>query len=328
MFAGVDAGTKSYRVLWFEKPDNGKFEFLEIPTEKIRKNPKILVELLEEVNADVYSGLSGYGLPVKHFSEIDKWDIKLMTLTLEKEQSVGLRKIINLIAKSELNFYTIPAVIHLDTIPAYRKLFRIDMGTYDKLCTALSVIYNLFNDRIVVVDVGYGYTSFLSIDGGKIVDGFGGTTFLPTYGSSGCIDAEVAYLLGEFKKELIRVGLKDLLGEDAFKVLAENVLKGVKAIEVSIRKAEKVVLAGRFAEKICKTICETIRKPKFEVYYNYKLASAFGAAIISCAIAKKSSKAREVVEKAGIFSAKGTVLDYLPDSFRVVIEKRLKNRKF
>ncbi len=321
VFAGVDAGTKSYKIVWFESPDKLRFE--ELPTENVKKSPKLFVKKLEDLNADVYAGLSGYGLPIKHFSEITEFEIKLMTLTFEKKESVGLRKLVNLISKSELNFYTIPAVIHLNTVPAYRKFFRIDMGTYDKLCTALSIVYDYGMKNMVVVDAGYGYTAFMAIENGCIVDGFGGTSFLPTYRSSGCIDAEVAYLLGKFEKDLIKTGLRNFFEEDvAFKAYIENVLKGVNAIKVSIKDIDNIIVSGRFAKKIGDAT-------NYKIYEKNKFASAFGAAIVACAISKKIRKIRELTERAGVFSAQGTVLDYLPDKVReIVIKKLLKNRKF
>ncbi len=322
MFAGVDAGTKSYRVVCIDKSYS---ETIEIPTAKVRKNPKVLVKTLEELNADVYAGLSGYGLPVKHFSELNDFDVFLMTLTLEREQSVGLRKAISMISSSDLNFYTIPAVIHMQTVPEHRKLFKIDMGTYDKLCTAIAVSHSIKCERMVVAEVGYGYTSFIALKDGKVVDGIGGSSFLPGFGSSGCIDAEVAYLLGDFPKSFTGIGLKDLLEEElATNALAENVLKGIKAIEVSVGKADKVVLSGRMADKVAAKVAS---RAEVEVYGRGKFASALGAAMVAMAIAKPESKVGRFVRDFGIFSAKGTVLDYLPERYRQRIIERFKHSR-
>jgi len=320
----VDAGTKSYRILWFDNtPEN--FEVIEIQTEKVRKKPETLLEVLERVNADVYAGLSGYGIPIKHFSELSDYDIKLMTLTLEKEESMGLRTLVRVIAKSELEFYTIPAVIHLNTIPPYRKIFKIDMGTYDKLCTAFAVSQECDHRKMVIVEIGYGYTSFIAMDDGKIVDGLGGTSFFPSYSSSGCIDAEVAYLLGDFPKNFLRTGLKDMLSpSETSRALIENVLKGIRAMEVSISKTERIILSGRFAvdvaEKLRKNDC------RISLYDEYKNASALGAAMIASAM--KNTKMKELAEKMGITSASGSVLDYMPEKWRAVIERRLRLSSF
>lgn len=327
-FAGVDAGTKSYRILWFDYHKSNQknqagfeYEFTEVPTSKVKRNPAIIIELLEEINADVYAGLSGYGMPVKHFSELTEKDLKLMTLTLEEEQSVGLRELISRITRIDLNFYTIPAIIHLNTVPSYRKIFKIDMGTYDKLCTAFAVCfdYKRCNFRIIIVEVGYGYTSFLAVKDGRVVDGLGGTAFLPSYGSAGCMDAEVAYLIGKFPKKFLRIGIKDVL-KNAVDVLAENVVKGVRAIEVSIDKAEKVVLSGRQSPELIDVLRE--RRLNAELYGKYQIASALGAAMIACAIGKNGTL-KEFARKMGIFSASGSVLDYLPDKWKKVIERRL-----
>lgn len=316
--AGVDAGTKSYRIALIDSKGEHK-ELIEIPTVKIKKDPEILVRKLEEVNADVYSGLSGYGLPVKHFSELSDRDVRLMTLTIEKESSLGLRKLIEIISGKDFEFYTIPAVIHLPSVPDYRKFCRIDMGTYDKLCSALFAMTELEEENFVIAEIGYGYSSVLAVENGKIVDGFGGSSFLPSYNFVGCLDSEVAYLLGEFPKSILKAGLS-VFGDKAIDFLAENVAKGIAAMSVVV-SPEKVFLSGRFAEKIARVIAGKI--PDVDVLDAN--SSSFGAAIVSSAIA--GGKFKKHVENAGIFSAKGCVLDYLPAEIRKRIEVKLFSRK-
>ena len=316
MFAGIDAGTKSYRVAVLDDKCNLEdVKIIEVPTERVKKKPEEFIKLLEDINADVYSGLSGYGLPVKRFSELSERDIRLMTLTLEEESSVGLRKLLKLIPK-EVEFYTIPAVIHLPSVPEHRKFCRIDMGTYDKLCSAITAIV-MGNENFVLAEVGYGYSSFLAVKDGKIVDGFGGSSFLPSYGFVGCLDAEVAYLLGEFSKSLLRTGLKEF-GGGAIEALAENVVKGIAAISTTT-KTERILLSGRFSTS--RILLEKVKSyfPNVEVLGPN--SSAVGAAVISSAIVK--GKFRDVVEKAEVFSAKGCVLDYLPERIKELVERRL-----
>jgi len=342
VFAGIDAGTKSYRIAVLDDScdlydlKNAKItKIIEVPTERVKKRPEEFVKLLKDINADVYSGLSGYGLPVKHFSELSERDIKLMTLTLERNSSVGLRKLLRLIP-GEMEFYTIPAVIHLPSVPEHRKFCRIDMGTYDKLCSAIAAIA-MGNENFVLAEVGYGYSSFLAVRDGKIVDGLGGSSFLPSYGSVGCLDSEIAYLLGEFSKSLLMTGLRELEGRMANRIansldrmsnsvmeaLAENVVKGIAAISTTTQ-AEKVFLSGRFAETLLESVRERVRKllgESMRVKVLSRNSSALGAAAVSSAIA--GGKFRRVVERAEIFSAKGTILDYLPEKIREIVERRL-----
>jgi len=139
---GIDAGTSSFEIFAIE--DDKPLLKRTFSTSEVKKNPEIVLNVLREIDPDVIAGLSGYGLPVKKFSELSDDDVVLMTLNFDRTV-MGVRKLVDLIRKSELGeiTWTIPGIIHLPTIPEYRKLNRIDMGTSDKLCSVALAIHQL-----------------------------------------------------------------------------------------------------------------------------------------------------------------------------------------
>ncbi len=312
--AGIDVGTISYDIVAI---DNGEVVYEEsLRTEDVRRDPYLLVDVIEKCGAKVTAGLSGYGMPVKRFSELDEVDVFLMTLNFEQERSLGLRKIIEIVRERDLDLYTIPGVIHLPTVPDWRKINKIDMGTADKLCSAVLAVYQLSSDfplekqNFVMAEVGY-FNAFIGVRGGRIVDGIGGSSGFPSYGSIGALDSELAYLIGDFPKEMIFCGGIKSFVEEKYpekEVLAEFVLKGLRAVEVSVGKADVCVLSGRFAKDVKKVV---------EEYYDVVILRGFGvgkqsaqgAAIIADAI--NGGKFRGIVDHMKIFDARGTVLDYI-----------------
>lgn len=323
---GVDAGTKTYEIFALEDEEIYAESF---ESKAVREDPKSFVEAVESYEADVYAGLSGYGLPVKKFSQLEERDIFFMTLNLDKEKSLGLRSVIEEIRRRRVNFYTIPAVIHLPSVPAWRKFNRIDIGTSDKLCSAVLAALELSEEveierqNFILAEVGFGFSSFIAVRGGKIVDGIGGTSGFPGYSSLGAIDAELAYLLGNFPKSLIfSGGVREFVeenGGDACEMLGEFVIKGLKAVEVSLGKAEVCFLSGAFAKAIESKVAEVYRTRILRGFGRGK-QSAQGAAVIANAIA--GGEFRQLVEHMEIFSAKGTIFDHLSVGLkRRVLEK-------
>uniref|UniRef100_A0A7C3RBY5 DUF1464 domain-containing protein n=1 Tax=Archaeoglobus fulgidus TaxID=2234 RepID=A0A7C3RBY5_ARCFL len=317
--AGIDPGTGSYDVVAIEK---GKVVYRKkLKTEEVRASPEIVIDAIEESGAEIAAGLSGYGLPVKPFSELDDVDMLLMTLNFELERAIGLRKIIKAVKERNVNLYTIPAVIHLPTVPPWRKMNRIDIGTADKLCSAVLAVAKLSEEEeltklnFILAEVGEGFNAFIAVRNGRIVDGMGGTTSFPGYSSLGAMDAELAYLIGEFPKKLIfRGGIKSFaedwkLGDrDVINILSEFVMKGIKAMEVSV-DADFYVLSGRFAPEMLRKLREGEKEVKLLGGFGKGKQSAQGAAIIANAIA--GGEYKEIVDYMRILEAKGTVLDYI-----------------
>jgi len=321
---GIDAGTKSYEVFWLEDDKPSKLSF---STQEVRKNPQCLIETLEEINPDVAAGLSGYGLPVKPFRELTERDVLLMTLSKDVP-AVGLRGVISILRRRELPIYTIPGVIHLPTVSKWRKLNRIDMGTYDKLCSTVLAVYEFSSDtpleklNFVLVEAGFGFNAFIAVKGGKIVDGIGGTSGFPSYSSLGCMDAELAYLLGNFPKSLLfKGGVSELDASEEEKAewLAELTLRGVRAVDTAV-KADLVAASGRMFKdrNFLRTFCKLASDFGYEVKpvtgFGLAKQSAEGAAIIANGIA--GGEFSNIVEHMEILKAKGTILDYLTPEFK------------
>lgn len=318
--AGIDPGTGSYDVVALE---DGKVAYrASLPTEAVRRNPEELILALEDSGAEIIAGLSGYGLPVKKFSELDEVDVFLMTLNFDRERAIGLRNLVEMIRNRNILLYTIPAVIHLPTVPSWRKMNKIDLGTADKLCSAVLAVTRLSEDEeitrlnFILAEVGEGFNAFIAVKNGRIVDGMGGTTSFPGYTSIGALDAELAYLIGEFPKSMIfSGGVKSFAREwklnesETLDVLAEYVMKGLRAMEVSVNP-DFYVLSGKFAGDLLRRIKDRSgREVMLLRGFGRGKQSAQGAAVIANAIA--GGEYREVVEYMRILEAKGTVLDYI-----------------
>jgi len=302
---GIDAGTKSYGIFIFEE---GKS--YEIDSEVVRSNPEEFIHFLEEIDFEIAAGLSGYGLPVKELSEVDDKDLFYMTLNLDRDSSIGLRKVIKLIKDRKLKIYTIPGVIHLQTVPEHRKINRIDMGTYDKVCSvALSLYRYGLDESFILAELGYGFNAFIAVDRGRIVDGIGGSSGFLGYSSISAIDGELACLLDVTKKTIFSGGLKSYFSDkgEVFnaEIFAEWVLKGIHALRAVV-KTDRVILSGRFARDVLKYVK---RDFDAEILKSRGKASAEGASIIANGLA--GGECREIIERLDLLNARGTIFDYL-----------------
>ena len=98
-----------------------------------------------------------------------------------------------------------PGAIHLPTVPDHRKWNRIDLGTADKVASAalgivdqaerLGIAYD-GDPRSSLLELGGGFSAALAVDGGRIVDGLGGSAGPIGARACGALDAEAAYLIG------------------------------------------------------------------------------------------------------------------------------------
>jgi len=349
--AGIDPGTNSYEIFVME---NGvKRLRKEIKTLKVIENPEIILDVLENSNAQFIAGLSGYGLPVKKFTKLTEEDIFLMSLTKGNRSSVGLRRVLEIVIQNKkLNFFTIPGVIHLPTVPEWRKINKIDMGTADKVCSVVMAMDQLsekmdldFREQdFILLEAGSAFNAFIAVKEGKIVDGIGGTSGFISYRSISSIDAELACLLGKGnlpKSIIFDGGLKSYV-EDMGKDLGrwenveevdddeilswelEYILKGLKAVEVSLNfggeRNPLIVISGSF---FCNKLFKRMFKDRCSYYEIIELAddrgkqskkSGKGAAIIADGIA--GGKYSQLIEKLGIKKAKGTVLDHITSDIK------------
>ncbi len=312
MSIGIDAGTKSYGIYIFETDEHFEFD-----SEKIKQNPAEIVDFLIEINIESGAGLSGYGLPVKRLDSITEKEFFEMTLNFEKEESIGLRKVIELVKMRKLPIFTVPGVIHLQTVPDHRKINRIDMGTYDKVCSVAYILYNYdLEGSFILAELGYGFNAFIAVDKGKIIDGIGGTSGFPSYSSLSSIDGELAYLIGNIeKKVLFSGGLRSYFEDRGIdfeaEIYSEWVLKGINAVNTTL-KADTVYLSGRFSKHVVKRVGEDYEA--VDLTKDNMKTSAIGAGIIASGYAGREGK--EVVNQLELLKARGSVFDYITSDIK------------
>lgn len=81
-----------------------------------------------------------------------------------------------------LSSYCLPNIKQLPTVPAHRKLNRLEIGTADQLCTIAMLLYRLCEREaawsemnFICLEVQPDSLSILVIENGQIVNGIGGT---------------------------------------------------------------------------------------------------------------------------------------------------------
>src|SRR5215831_5374566 len=138
--AGCDPGTSSLDLLAID--DDGVVGQVRIEPDELRTDPPIPIQWLRETGPfDLIAGPSGYGLPLVRAADCTDAQLDLMSLVRPDERGsakgVGnFSAAARALRDSGLPVVFLPGVIHLPTVPAHRKLNRIDLGTADKLCVA------------------------------------------------------------------------------------------------------------------------------------------------------------------------------------------------
>lgn len=281
---GIDPGTGSMDLLAI---DDESMEVLldePIPRDMVTRDPGVVLRVVERaMPLDAIVAPSGYGLPMVRAADASPGDIREATFIhgMDEERGlriVGLRRLMELIRDSGLPAWFTPGVIHLPTVPGYRKAGRIDMGTADKVYTVAAALRHeveLHGARpreasFIVVEAGMAYTAAMAVEGGAIVDGVGGTMGWWGFMGMGMMDSELAYALAHVKPSfskalLFQGGVSTLTGyssprklgeayergEEKARVgvamLVEAVLKNVATLLVSVRRPSRVYLSGRIA---------------------------------------------------------------------------------
>lgn len=358
---GLDSGTYSMDIAGVD--DSGPSVFYEevVPRSRVTENPGIVVELLEElvekygVEAIVVS--SGYGLPLKPVGEAEDWEIRLATFMHPSDERkghriLGLRRVMMGVKEAGLPAWFTPGAIHLDSVPVWRKLNRLDIGTSDKVYSAAYVLREEVEDHgvrpseasFIVVEIGYAYTAALAVEGGRVVDGVGGTSGAAGYMGAGCWDSELAYLVSDLepgfpREKLFRGGIGDYYfsypppppeeveeraqsGDqralEALEALAESAARDVYSLLVSVRP-RRVYVTGRWARSglfmealreklwVLRHLGVEVRRPR-QLGRRVKEA-AVGAALIATGLA--GGRYRWIVESLGLGKSRGTILDYI-----------------
>ena len=328
---GIDPGTKSFDFCGLD--DEKIILDISISTKDIIKDPELISNIIKETRADFVVGPSGFGIPITNINDIGERELFLMSLIKkdDKKSLLGLRTSIKRMQHNKLPVFFIPGVIHLPTIPSYRKLNKIDMGTADKLCcTALGIRdqalkYNIgYNETsFILLEMGFGYTAAVAVKNGQIIDGIGGSTGSIGYLSLGGMDSELAYLLGGFNKELVfKGGVEKFAGtpeelmdnDDALNAYLEGAIKDVLQLMASVDPREILVsgrisrVKGLFEELKSRLDFAPVRMIKGFATKTVKEA-AQGAAIIANGLA--GGNYLELIETMQIKNAKGTSLDHI-----------------
>ena len=266
---GIDPGTMSFDFFGLDGDDI--ILDTSIPTKQIASDPESVIGLLKQADPELILGPSGYGIKLKGIAEITPEDLFLMSLVKDgdKKSILGMRRFIETLKRHDLPVCFIPGVIQLPTVPSYRKINRIDMGTPDKLCCcALAIrdqatMRSIDYDRtsFISLEIGFAHTAAIAVDAGKVVDGIGGTSGGIGFLSMGAMDAELAYLLQGFYKEFMTSRGASLLAgdstdsimpedlathDDARHALIEGAVKNVLALLSSVTP-EEVLLSGRLS---------------------------------------------------------------------------------
>jgi len=255
--AGCDPGTSSLDVLVLE--DGAVAAQRRFEPDEAQADPTAPVRWLEEqAPLALVAGPSGYGLPLAGGRACGEEEFRLLTLVREEERGsrvgvAGFSALVRAFARSSLPVVFLPGVIHLPTVPTHRKVGRIDLGTPDKLCVAALALAQRGQPpgrySGCIVELGSVFTACLVLHEGRIVDGLGGTSGPPGWGSGGAWDGEAAYWLSPLtKSDLFRGGARDLPDpEQRLALLCEGVVQAVAGL-CAITPFAEVVLAGRLLQ--------------------------------------------------------------------------------
>jgi predicted butyrate kinase (DUF1464 family) len=277
-------------------------------------------------------GPAGYGLPLVAAEQVGERELELMVLVRadEPEGRVGvggMRAIVRALIAAGLPLVFGPGAIHLPTIPAHRKWNRIDLGTADKVASAALCIadqsrrlgVDFRETSFVMLELGGGFSAALAVDGGRIVDGLGGSAGPIGARACGALDAEVAYLLGgALSKRTVFSGgaLEDVdlsEGQDALRrregwlALEEGAAKAALALTASVPAPREILVAGRLAPDMIDTL--GARLAHVAPARLVAQAAARGAALLADGLA--GGRYAPLVERLRLREASGSVLDHL-----------------
>jgi predicted butyrate kinase (DUF1464 family) len=337
---GIDPGTGSFDFFGME----GEKVILDttIPVDEVAHDPYKLVETVKNVlPLDMIVGPSGYGLPVTPIGDMTERELALM---VPDDKSIplydGIRMVLRLMKKEGLPVCFTPGVIHLPTVPEYRKANKMDMGTADKVCCVALAIrdqaeyYGIgyHETAFILAEIGYAFNAVIGVEGGKVVDGLGGTSGGPGFLTLGMMDSELAMRLGKFPNIVLFSGgardvsaREDLTPEElarepgkypaAWATIMESLAKGVAAMAVTVDQPREILLSGRLSRipRVAETL--TARLSRWgkvrRVTRKARVAkeAAEGAYIIGEGL--RGGKYQGIVQTMALRQAKGTMFDHV-----------------
>ncbi len=337
---GIDPGTGSFDFFGMD----GQKVIIDttIPVPVIAENPLVLIDTIKDIlPLDVIVGPSGYGLPVTPISEIGEKDLDMM---VPDDKSIplydGIRMVLRIMKQEGLPVFFTPGVIHLPTVPSYRKANKIDMGTADKVCCVALAIkdqseyYDIpySETSFILAEIGYAFSAVMAVDGGKIVDGIGGTSGGPGFITLGCMDSELAVRLGNFPgATLFSGGVKDASDKDdltpeelahnrnkyssAWNMMLESILKSIAAMTVSVNQPREILLSGRLSRipEIFQALNERFSESGGirAVGRQAKTAKEAAEGAFILAEGLMNGRYRQLVDTLEIKQADGNMLDYI-----------------
>ena len=344
---GIDPGTFSFDLCGLD--DGRVFLDLSLETADVARSPAVIVDHLSAAgHLDLIAAPSGYGLPLVPVAELTEDQLNLFVLVGEQDRAQpemvgGLRGIAALMRERHLPAVLMPGVIHLPTVPAHRKVNRIDMGTADKLCAVALGIWDQCRrvglppdaTSFILVELGGSFSAAVAVDRGQIVDGIGGTSGGLGYRGLGTLDGEIAYLLGRIHKATLFTGGAAFIAGDpglapemlatraasdrsakvALDALLEAVEKMVASLRVSVPRVREVLLSGRLAR--VPSIVEALM-PRLSRFAPVRVLTGFasaskeaaqGAALLAEGLA--GGETRELVATMRLRESTGTILDHL-----------------
>ncbi len=319
---GIDPGTVSIDIVGLE--DGSVWLDRTLPTREALGTPGALVELLRSHGAvDLVAGPSGYGLPLIRADRATHADFRLAFLAPEGETGGigGLRALARALTAAGLPMVFTPGAIHLPSIPAHRKLNRVDLGTADKVAAVALGLWDQdqrgrppHQGSFILLELGGAFTAALAVDGGTIVDGVGGTAGPIGWHSAGGWDGEVAFLAGRVTKEMLfRGGAGEApVSRPAY---LEGAEKAVRSLTASVPAPAEILLSGRHAED--ERIRDALRERLSPIapvrvlggFARIAKEGAQGAALIAEGLC--GGPAAAITRSLRLEEATGTALDYL-----------------
>ena len=351
---GIDPGTVSIDLCGLD--DGRLFLDRSLPTAETLRAPGAFRALLDSAGpVDLVAGPSGYGLPLIAARDLSDDHLRLAYLAAAGESGGigGLRSLVRTLSQSSIPMVLTPGVIHLPSVPAHRKVNRVDMGTADKLCATVLAVHEQAlqlgttprDVSFILLELGGAFSAAIAVHDGRIVDGAGGTAGPLGVKAAGALDGEVAYLAGSVTKGMLFTGgaasiagVPDLAAEAlstpatsrariAWEAYLESAAKSAAALAVSVPGMRRVVLSGRLAraavvrdeiERRLAVVFGDVRVDVLSGFAQVAKQAAQGAALLADGLAGGASSA--LVDAMGIREAAGSVLDHLyvisPDDAR------------
>jgi predicted butyrate kinase (DUF1464 family) len=337
---GIDPGTVTLDLCGLE--DGRVYLDESWPTADALARPDaVLARIGSGGRPDLVAGPSGYGLPLQPAAGVGDDELRLAFLAAPDDPGGigGIRGFARALGRSGLPVVYLPGVVHLDTVPAHRKLNRVDLGTADKLCAAALALWVRHRgtgrapERLsfLLLELGGAFTAGLAVRQGQVVDGVGGSGGPMGWRAAGALDAEVAFLAGAVSKAVVFGGGVETiaarspaargLAEEAF---VEGAVKLARQLRVSAPEADEVVLSGRRArdpavqERLARELADIGRVALLQGLGGTAKQGAQGAALLADGLA--GGRCAALVDRLRIREANGTVLDHLyvisPDAAR------------